>query len=173
MGSKSLLAVLWLAGTIAAATVAWQSLGFVSASTEGEQASPTTRSVASSTTTSTPAPTSAAGVTRDDTPDSTNGASEPNGTAGTDTATTSSRDGTDRPDGAIEQTFNLIGGRTAIRFSPTEVVVVWATPNDGYTVESYPEDGGVEVEFSNGVHESKLEAWWADGPRFESREGDD
>lgn len=70
----------------------------------------------------------------------------------------------------VEQTFDMIGGRTAIRFSTSEVVVLWATPAAGYTVDSHGEGDGVEVEFSNGIHESKVEAWWADGPRSELRE---
>jgi hypothetical protein len=79
---------------------------------------------------------------------------------------------TTRPD-QVDQTFDLIGGRTAIRFSPSEIVVLWMAPADGFVPSSHPDDGGVEVMFSNGRHRSKLEAWWDDGPRFYTEEEED
>lgn len=51
--------------------------------------------------------------------------------------------------------------------------MVWATPTPGYTVESIVDDGRVEVEFDNGGRESEIEAWWDDGPRYETFEDDD
>ncbi|MGB5756600.1 MAG: hypothetical protein WBM50_06770 [Acidimicrobiales bacterium] len=167
MGSKSLLFVLWLLGTVVAAAVAWQSLGFVTDSTEAEQAG-TPRSTLESVATTT-------GFPQTDQPTSVSGIAPPTSvtaatqTTAPDVAVSSSTSAA----GTIEQTFDLIGGRAAIRFSPTEVVVVWATPAPGYTASSQREDGGVEIEFSNGVHESKLEAWWSDGPRSETKERDD
>ena len=173
MGSKTLLTALWLVGTIVAAMVAWQSLSFVTASTEGEVTAPTLSATddARTSVTSDGSPSmpttrpSTSATTRPPTETSTSG---PAGSSSTSTTADPS------PSGApIEQTFDLIGGRVAISFSPSEVVVVWATPAPGYTVDSHREDGGVEVEFDDGTHESKIEAWWADGPRFETREDDD
>ena len=165
MGSKPLLTVLWLAGTVVAATVAWQSLSFVSASTDGELAVPALAEDQTSRVTGTQPTTASNTTARPDTAPST----DTTGPA----ATTSVARETTREAETIEQTFELVGGRAAISFSPTQIVVVWATPAPGYTVSSHPEDGGLEVEFNNGVHESKLEAWWADGARFETRERDD
>lgn len=168
MGSKPLLTVLWLVGTVVAATVAWQSLSFVSASTESDLAVPARSENQTGRATATQPTTPSSTTTRPE-------ATTTTGTTGraTTTTTISGATGTTPEAEAIEQTFELIGGRAAVSFSPTEILVVWATPEPGYTVESHPEDGGIEVEFNNGVHESKLEAWWADGPRFETRERDD
>lgn len=183
MPSKTVLTALWLVGTVVAAAVAWQSLRFVSASTEGDlaatdgadvtvvdpEASLTPSStVPSSSTSSSTEPLSGAGSGETTVPPTDSVA---DGTAGAITGSSADQPATQSQ--ISERTFDLIGGRTAIRFSPDEVVVVWATPAPGYSVESHDEDDGVEVEFSNGIHESKIEAWWADGPRFETREQND
>lgn len=169
MRSKSLLAVLWLIGTAVAATIAWQSLGLVTASTDGDGV------IASRSTTSDPT----IGSSTSGDPDEPTPVTRPEPGPSTTSVTTRSdgasvsSSGTAAAAGAIEQTFDLIGGRAAISFSASEVKVLWAIPADGYTVDSHPEDGGVEVEFRNGQLRSKLEAWWADGPRSDIRERDD
>ena len=176
MGSKTLLTVLWFVATAVAATVAWQSLSFVSATTEGEPASPALADAGDrpldatspdGRTTPTSPPPSASTATTTSSPTS---SSVPSPTDSAAPASTTASSATGSSTTATEQIFDLPGGRVAISFTPAEVRVIWATPAAGYTVESHPDDGGIEVEFSNGIHESKIEAWWADGPRFETRE---
>ena len=76
-------------------------------------------------------------------------------------------------DNSQDRTFDLVGGTTAVRFSPTEIMILWATPAPGFTADWHPDDGGMEVEFRSANHKSKLEVWWADGPRFDVSEEDD
>ena len=70
------------------------------------------------------------------------------------------------------RTFTLVGGTTAIRFSPSSTKVLWATPNPGYEVRIEPESSGVKVEFRSDDHRSRIDAWWDNGPRHEIREDD-
>ena len=67
-------------------------------------------------------------------------------------------------------TFQLVGGSTAISFSPAGVDVLWASPNPGFEVKIEPESPGTKVEFRSDNHRSRVDAWWADGPRHEIRE---
>ena len=67
-------------------------------------------------------------------------------------------------------TFALVGGTTAISFSPSGPEVVWANPNPGFTVEIEPESSSVEVQFEADHHESRIEAWWSNGPQHNTRE---
>lgn len=72
------------------------------------------------------------------------------------------------------RTYPLIGGTVTLRFSPSGVTVVVATPNPGYDVEVEPYGpNGVEVEFENATHRSKVEAWWDGGPQDEVEERDE
>lgn len=69
------------------------------------------------------------------------------------------------------RTYALIGGTATLRFEPTGVKVVVASPNPGYSVEtSSTHDNGVRVEFRDDEHASRVDAWWDDGPRDEVRE---
>jgi len=183
VGSKSLLALLWILGTGLAATVAWQSLRFVSASTEvietasGQAAAGGTTSTSS---VSDVATVSSGGRT---VPGETSAGSElgigvdtiqPPATSSTvavdDTVVAPTADPAAGRDEGVEQIFDLTGGRTAVRFSPTGVSVAWATPAPGYRSEIHTEDGGLEIEFRGQGHRSKIELWWADGPRWEIEE---
>lgn len=70
-------------------------------------------------------------------------------------------------------TFNLVGGSTAISFSPTEVFAVWATPNSGFTVEIKPHTGGsTTVEFRSDDHRSRIDARWDGQPVHDIEEDD-
>jgi len=70
-------------------------------------------------------------------------------------------------------TFYLVGGSTSISFSAGGVTVLWATPNPGFEVEIEPEDDKARVDFESDGHESRIDAWWSDGPRHEIREDSD
>ncbi len=84
------------------------------------------------------------------------------------TTTTTSQPPTTLPGQTL--TFNLTGGSTAISFSPTEVKVLWATPNPGFEVKIEPESPGIKVEFRSDEHRSRIDAWWSGGPQHDIRE---
>ncbi len=71
---------------------------------------------------------------------------------------------------AQTRTFHLVGGSTAISFSAAEVRVLWATPNPGFDVDVGSGGPGVRVEFETDDAESRIDAWWDDGPQQEIRE---
>lgn len=89
--------------------------------------------------------------------------------SGASTVTTSS--GSD-PEPYETKTFTLIGGTTAIKFTPSYTKVLWASPNPGYEVRIEPESPGIKVEFRSDDHRSRIDAWWENGPRHEIEEDD-
>lgn len=76
---------------------------------------------------------------------------------------------TTQPEGATE-TFVLVGGTTSVRYEAGDVTVLWATPNDGFTVDIEPESPGWKVEFRSDTHRSRVDVWWSNGPQSEIRE---
>ena len=73
--------------------------------------------------------------------------------------------------GGETKTYDLTGGSVGVRFSPSGVTLLSATPHDGFEVDI---DAGerVRVEFESDTHESRLEAWWEGGPRQDIEEVD-
>ncbi len=72
------------------------------------------------------------------------------------------------------QTFNLQGGTAVVDFSAAAVTVQLAVPNPGFSVKIEPESPGWKVEFRSEDHRSRVDVWWADGPRSEiSEEAED
>ncbi len=67
-------------------------------------------------------------------------------------------------------TFNLDGGSAAITFAPTGTSLSWASPNPGYEMTIDTDDGEVTVRFQSSEHESRVDGWWLDGPKFRIRE---
>ena len=59
-----------------------------------------------------------------------------------------------------------------MRFESGAAHLLWATPNSGYTVENLSNGNTVEIRFRNGDHESRLKAYWDNGPRQEIEDGD-
>lgn len=92
--------------------------------------------------------------------------SEPSSTAGPEPSTTAP------PDGMVK-TFELDGGSATVRFSAAEVEVLSAVPAPGFDTEVEPEDRGIRVEFESDAHRSRLDVWWAGGPRHAIEERDD
>ena len=169
MSSKSTYVAAWLATTAVAATVAWQSLGFVDADTDtGADAfgASAAESAEGPPPTSTPA---SEPVVVDSIPASSMTGAAGSGTSTTVAATTSTAGQAIEPQ-TVEQVVELIGGTVAIRFSPDSIEVLWATPAPGFRAESDDHGSRVEVEFKGGGHESKLRAWWDGGPRFSTSE---
>ncbi len=63
------------------------------------------------------------------------------------------------------RTFTLVGGSADVSCSNGQAVLDWATPNQGYWVETGTSDGQttIEVEFRSDAHESRLRAWCSGG----------
>jgi hypothetical protein len=156
MASKSLLVALWVLGTAVAAAVAWQSLRLVG--TRNDDVAVGTIPVTAS------APVTSAPGDQDPDP-------EPGDGAGTTTtAVTTTAAPVDDLD-VQEQTFDLTGGSTRVRFGADAVEVLWATPQPGYAARIEDEGGGVtKVEFRAGEARSRIDLWWDDGPQFRQRE---
>jgi hypothetical protein len=189
MRSKSFLAVTWTVATLVAVVVVWQSLSFVSTRTDDDAAADraladaASNPVTTATTTGRPtvadtassAVTTITGVPIESTavPGTGSGAPAVSTTTIAGDPPTTPKPAVDGPSDAVEQTFQLDGGSTRLRFSPTGVVLVWATPNPGYQAKSEVEGSGIKVEFRNGEHRSRLDAWWDGGPQSTSEERKD
>ena len=64
------------------------------------------------------------------------------------------------------RSYDLVGGTATLRFSPSGVTVVVATPGAGFTVDiGESHGGGARVEFESDDHRSRLDGWWDGGPR--------
>lgn len=100
-------------------------------------------------------------------------------TAPTATTPTTAPDATDAPattttaEPSETRTYPLVGGTTALRFTPSGVEVLWSTPNPGFSVKTEPENSnGVKVEFEGNGHKSRVDGWWDGGPQDRTREDD-
>lgn len=84
-------------------------------------------------------------------------------------------DGHDEEEAAETRSYRLVGGTVTISFSASRVeVVVPATPAEGFGVSIERESAtDLRIEFSSDDHESRLDVWWDDGPRDETREESD
>jgi hypothetical protein len=170
------LVALWFAAGAAAATVAWLGVSTVSDQLAGSGSHPDPLSAeeisaelaAEATSTSTTGTTLAGGAETTSTTSTL--------PAGASTTTTVAAPPPPPPSEApsaapVTRSYDLVGGRTTLRFSPTGVTVVVATPAAGFTAEiESSHDGGVRVEFESESHRSRVDAWWAGGPQDEVRE---
>jgi hypothetical protein len=164
---------LWLLAGAAAATVAWLGVSSVSDELAGSSSHPDPLSdeeiraelaEAASTTTSAP-PTS---VTIPTTTTTTRGTTP---TSAPPPATTTSAPPSVA---ATTRSYDLVGGTVTLRFSPSGVSVVVATPAPGFSVELGSTHGtGKQVEFEGEGHKSEVEGWWDGGPQDEVREDAD
>jgi hypothetical protein len=66
--------------------------------------------------------------------------------------------------------FQLAGGTATVRFTPETVTVLSAVPASGFSTDVGSSDDHTRVEFESDDHRSRLEVWWADGPRHEVEE---
>jgi cytoskeletal protein RodZ len=71
-----------------------------------------------------------------------------------------------------DRTYQLSGGSVGVRFENGEAHLLWATPNPGFSVESSGSASTVDVRFRNDSHESRLKAFWDNGPQSEIEEKD-
>ena len=168
---------LWLLAGAAAATVAWLGVSSVSDELAGSASHPeplTAEEIrdevaAGSSTTTTPGAPTTAPVTTSTTADGTTPTTA--ATPTTTPATTTTRP----PVAATTRSYDLVGGTVTLRFAPSGVTVVVATPAPGFSVElGDSHDTGAKVEFEGEDHRSRVEGWWDGGPQDEVREeGDD
>ncbi len=189
MRSKATLAAIWVAATLVAVTVVWQSLSFVSTRTDSPESAtlpvlaPET-TVAGDTVGSLGSlgpgvtaggqalgPGSGAGS------DTGSGDSVPSATTSTTGPTTTqppARSTTTLPAGTVAQTFNVTGGTALVWFSPAGAVVKWATAADGWTARiEASEHGGSQIEFRRGEARTRLDVWWDKGPQNQVRSDGD
>jgi hypothetical protein len=173
---------LWFVAGVAATTVAWLGVSTVSDQLAGSGSHPdplsgdqisdelaaapdSTTTVPLDPTTTTPSPTTTTTTAR------------PAGTGATTSTTVPVAPPTTTapppPTQAVTRSYDLEGGTTTLRFTPTGVTVVVATPAPGFTVEiSDSHSGGKRVEFESNDHRSRVDAWWDGGPQDEVREDD-
>jgi hypothetical protein len=77
--------------------------------------------------------------------------------------------GTD--DGAFIQSYEMYGGRAAVRYAPGRVCLVSAAPRTGHVVTVSPErPDRLVVRFQSRAHSSELVAMWLGVPIAQSRE---
>jgi hypothetical protein len=69
-----------------------------------------------------------------------------------------------------DQTFQLVGGSVGVRFENGEAHLLWATPNTGFSVDTSGSSSNVDVRFESDSHESRLKAFWNNGPQHEIEE---
>lgn len=72
-----------------------------------------------------------------------------------------------------DKTYQLIGGSVGIRFEDGAAHLLWATPNSGFSVETSNDGGTVDVRFRSDDHESRLRAYWDNGPQQQIEENND
>lgn len=69
-----------------------------------------------------------------------------------------------------ERTYQLVGGTVTIRFEDGAAHLVVATANSGFSVQHSEDGGTVDVRFESSEHESRLRAYWDNGPQQEIEE---
>ena len=127
-----------------------------------------------------PAPTSATTqappTTRGTSPSATTRPPAPNTTTAS-TAPVPSTTQTSVPGGGgvtaapAERTYEMVGGTVRVRFADGRAELLSATPRAGFRVSRNSGDpGDVRVNFRSDDHESRLRAWWENGPREEIEE---
>jgi hypothetical protein len=151
MRRSLVLGALWVAAAALAAGVAWAGIGVVGDQVTDER----------------PQPLSASQVDQAVAADQAGTAATTDGAEGTPPSTSSPPDDVQ----ATTLTRPVGGGVVTLRFAPSGVTVLGASPNEGFVVESQPDRGnGVRVEFESEDHESRVVAWWDGGPQVEVRE---
>jgi hypothetical protein len=71
-----------------------------------------------------------------------------------------------------DRTYQLVGGSVGVRFENGAAHLLWATPKTGFSVESSGPGSQVDVRFRSDSHQSRLRAFWENGPQQEIEESD-
>ena len=66
-----------------------------------------------------------------------------------------------------------MGGTVGVRFENGTARLLWATPKPGFEVDSSGSTDQVDVRFRSDSHESRLRAFWENGPQAEVEERQD
>jgi hypothetical protein len=74
------------------------------------------------------------------------------------------------PGAAEDRTYNLTGGSAAVRFEGGQARLLWATPRPGFQLDSSGDSEDVDIRFRSDSHESRLRAYWDNGPHAEIEE---
>jgi hypothetical protein len=166
--------VAWAAAAVVATAVAWQGVALVGDEVTASRPAPLgTSEIASAPTTSTAA---APGSTTTTTTAPSPPATDPTGATPPPTPPPSAgpvgaSPTTPAPAPSETRSYALVGGDASLRFSPSGVTVLFATPRAGFTVEVSGSHGnGVRVRFDGDEHRSDVEGWWDGGPAEEVRE---
>jgi len=150
----------WLLATGVATTAAWQGVSLVTDEVTDERAGSLTAEQVAARLGPDASADDPGGPTTTATP-----STAPDATTTTTTSTPA--------EPAETRTYPLVGGTTALRFTPAGVEVLWSTPNPGFSVKTEPENGnGVKVEFEGNGHKSRVDGWWDGGPQDRTREDD-
>jgi len=80
--------------------------------------------------------------------------------------------GSSTPSAPQDRTYQLAGGSVGVRFENGAAHLLWATPNTGFSVDSNGDSSSVDVRFRSESHESRLKAYWDNGPQQEIEESD-
>jgi hypothetical protein len=145
--------VAWLFAAVAATTAAWQGVALVTDEVTDNR----------------PAALAASDV--QERLDAATGSTTTTGAAGATTSTAAPATTTTSAVPSESHTYQLIGGTTTIRFSPTEVIATLTSPNPGFSLKkSEPEGTGWRVEFESDDHRSRIDARWDNGPVVTPRE---
>jgi cytoskeletal protein RodZ len=78
--------------------------------------------------------------------------------------------GTTTTGAAEDRTYDLTGGSVGVRFQNGTARLLWATPAAGFRAESHGGGDEVDIRFRSDTHESRLRAFWHDGPQAEVEE---
>jgi hypothetical protein len=71
---------------------------------------------------------------------------------------------------AEDRTYDLTGGSVGVRFENGTARLLWATPAAGFRAESHGGGDQVDIRFRSDTHESRLRAFWDNGPQAEVEE---
>ncbi|MFP5256491.1 MAG: hypothetical protein ACLGI8_11655 [Acidimicrobiia bacterium] len=169
-----LLGVVWLVAGALSVALAVAAVGLVGNEVTGSRPSPLSAEEVAQELASTSSTTTVPGVTSSET---TAPSAPPDVTASTVTTSSAGSPTTAAPPppttAAVGETrtYALVGGTATLRFEPSGVTVLAATPNPGFSVHAEPEHvNGVKVEFESAGHESRVAGWWDGGPRDDVRE---
>lgn len=166
------LALLWLVATATAVALAWGAVQLV-ADRVAEQppGGPLARlsSVTPTPAVTSPAPTPSGGTATPTGPSTTIPPAATTPPQATTPPPPSTPDATAPAAEPVTRSYTLVGGTVVVRFSPTRVEVLSASPNPGFTLEPLDRKGPLEVrvEFNSEDHRSRLRVSWDGGPRAE------
>lgn len=158
------LALTWVAATVAAIALAWAGVSLVA----DQVVQPVRPSTVTEALAASPSPTPSPVVTPAPTTSS-SPSSEATPTATPSAAPASDDRGEGGQGEAVVRTHQLVGGRVTIEYTADAVrILVPAEPADGFRVE-VDRRGPTElrIEFTSETHRSRLDAWWDGGARFE------